>query len=291
MFEIKKIGIVKRASALLLDAILLAVLATGFMWIISLICNFDQHQQRYSEYRAEQAEFFDHFFEKYGEVAEFYGFNYTLDEESGEYTITREGEDGQPVPATDNDIIEALYKSGGKDPETKEAYEEYCALPTDAQIRWESELLANLLFMMISLGTLLSYVVLEFIVPVILKNGQTVGKKVFGIGLVRPDCVKINTMSMFARTILGKYAVETMFPFLLIFLLGSLGWLSVILFVAITILNIVLFFATKNRTPIHDIFANTVAVDMNLQMVYATEEELIEAKKALHKQEVENQEG
>ena len=40
MFELKKIGIVKRASAWLLDAILLTVLTTGFMYVISLICNY-----------------------------------------------------------------------------------------------------------------------------------------------------------------------------------------------------------------------------------------------------------
>ena len=37
MFELRKIGIVRRASAWLLDAILLSVLAVGFMWIIPII--------------------------------------------------------------------------------------------------------------------------------------------------------------------------------------------------------------------------------------------------------------
>jgi len=50
MFELKKIGIIKRLSALLLDAVLLAVLTTGFMWIISLICNFDKQQDKLVEY-------------------------------------------------------------------------------------------------------------------------------------------------------------------------------------------------------------------------------------------------
>ena len=44
MFELRKIGIVKRLSAWFLDAILLAVLTTGFMFLISLICNFNYEQ-------------------------------------------------------------------------------------------------------------------------------------------------------------------------------------------------------------------------------------------------------
>ena len=57
MFELKKIGIVKRASAWLLDAILLSVLATGFIWIISLICHFEAEADLLEEYTAEQYAF------------------------------------------------------------------------------------------------------------------------------------------------------------------------------------------------------------------------------------------
>ena len=37
MFELRKIGIVKRLSAWFLDAILLAVLTTGFMFLIVIL--------------------------------------------------------------------------------------------------------------------------------------------------------------------------------------------------------------------------------------------------------------
>ena len=50
--------------------------------------------------------------------------------------------------------------------------------------------------------------------------------------------------------------------------------------------NIILFFATKNRTPIHDIFAYTVATDMKLQMIFQSEEELIEKKTLRHDETV-----
>ena len=50
MFELRKIGIVKRLSAWFLDAILLAVLTTGFMFLISLICNFNYEQDLATQY-------------------------------------------------------------------------------------------------------------------------------------------------------------------------------------------------------------------------------------------------
>lgn len=281
MFEIKKIGFVKRASALLLDAILLAVLTTGFMFIISLICRYDHQWALAKGYYQEWEDFREEYI---GGVAEFYGFEYT--EDGDNYSI-KNSEGGR---ATLDEVVDKLKKSEGQDAETREAYEKYLALPSVSKVNAQYTLIYNMLFMMTSIGVLLSYLVLEFIIPIILKNGQTVGKKVFSIALVRPDCVKISTMALFARTLLGKFAIETMFPILLIFLLitGGLGWLSIVLLAALTILNIALFFATKNRTPIHDLFANTVAVDMKLQMIFASEEELIQKKSLAAKESVEN---
>ena len=281
MFELRKIGIVKRASALLLDAILLAVLTTGFMFIISLICNYSHEEELATQYYKEWQDFREEYIEG---VAEYYGFTYTEDGDS--FIITTA--DGRS--ASLDDIMEKLDKSEGKDAETAEAYQAYLALTPASKVNAQYSLVYSLLFMMISLGILCSYIVLEFVIPIFLKNGQTVGKKVFAIALVRSDCVKISKIALFARTLLGKFAIETMFPVLLIFLFlfGGMGWLAIILLATLTILNIVLFFATKNKTPIHDMLAGTVAVDMKLQMIFESEEELIEKKTLQHKESVEN---
>lgn len=276
MFEIRKIGIVKRASALLLDLILLAVLATGFMFVISLVCNYRAEEQLSTQNYVAWEDFRKNYV---GDVASHYGFTY--EEDGNAYVIKKDGEDSSL-----NELMKALYESKGEDGETKEAYDAFMALPPVEQVNLQYKYVYTLLFMMISLGILLSYLVLEFIVPAILKNGQTVGKKVFGICLVRPNCVKITTVALFARTVLGKYAIETMFPVLLAFLFffGGIGVLAIILFAALALLNIVLFCALKNRTPIHDLLAGTVAADMKLQMIFGSEEELAE-KKALEQKE------
>ena len=281
MFELRRIGIVKRLSAQLLDLILLAVLSTGFIFILSLICNYSAAE----ELAAKQYEAWEDFQEKHvANVADFYGFTY---EKDGEVYTIKNKETGEASSL--DELIKKLSESKGEDG-IKEAYPDayaaYENLPSAAVVNAQYNYVQSLLFMIISLGILLSYIVLEFILPIILKNGQTVGKKVFGICLVRSDCVKITNLSLFVRTFLGKYIIETMIPIVLVFLLffGGMGILAVVLFAVLEIVNVILFFVLKNRTPIHDLVAGTVAADMKLQMIFESEEELAE-KKALKQKE------
>lgn len=322
MFDLRRIGIVRRASAWLLDAILLAVLTTGLMWIISLICGFSQAQglatQYYNEWKSFRKEEIPAVAEAYGYVytetgdddytitkdgaeagledvtgdlikgvAEYYGFTYTKTENDG-ISISKDG-----AAVTLGDVKETLLASSSARPAFADAFIRYTELPSIDKTNHQYEYVYTLLFMMISVGLALSFLILEFIVPVCLKNGQTVGKKVFSICLVRPNCVRIANVALFGRTILGKYAIETMFPILLVFMffLGGGGIVTVILFAAIFLLNIILFFATKNRTPIHDVIAVTAAADMKLQMIFASEEELNEKKAQLQKEIAERAES
>ena len=284
MFELNRIGIVKRASALLLDMILLVVLTTGFMFLISLMCNYSYEEKLSIKYYTEWEDFRKEYVE---DVATYYGYDYEV-KSDGSYVISKGGK-----TSSIDELIKSLDDSKGGDDAVKAAYDAYKALPPVAKVNWQYRYVYNLLFMMTSVGALLAYLVLEFILPIILKNGQTVGKKVFGICLVRPNCVKITTLSLFARTVLGKYAIETMFPILLVFLFlfGGIGVLAIILLAALALLNIILFFALKNRTPIHDLIAGTVAVDMKLQMIFKTEEELVQKKALAQKEVVEQAQG
>lgn len=118
-------------------------------------------------------------------------------------------------------------------------------------------------------------------VPLILKNGQTLGKKVFSLAVMRVDGVKVTPFMMFVRTLLGKYTVETMIPVAIIVLIlfGSGGIIGITVLGMLTILQIGLFVGTHNHTPIHDLFAQTVVVDLSSQIIFDTEAEMIEAKK------------
>lgn len=281
MYELRRIGIIKRASAWLLDVILLAVLVTGFMFVISLICNFDGEQEKYFQ----ASEEWDEFTENYGEAVAGY-FGCTFEKEGDVRVMKKDGKEYSFVAVMNefdslNGEIDYSKPNAEKVAEAYTVYQTFTIKPIE-ELYAQNSYLFSLLFMMVSVGTALSFAVLEFILPLIFKNGQTIGKRVFGICLVRVDCVKMTTVQLFARTFLGKFAVETMFPVLLVFMLffGWIGWFGIILPVALLILNAVLFLATKNKTPIHDIFAGTVAVDSKLQVIFKSEEELI-AKKTL----------
>ena len=277
MFELKKIGVIKRFSALLLDAILLAVLSTGFMFVISLICNYSGQEAKAIDYYNQWDEFRKDYIP---EVAEHYGFTYEESEDGESYTITKVDENGDVKSASLDEVINALATDEHKSDRMEEIFATYQKLPTILAVNTQYEYLYSMLFTIVSVGILLAYLVLEFIIPIILKNGQTVGKKVFNICLVKPNCVKITNISLFARTLIGKYAIETMFPILLVFLFlfGGIGVLAIILLAAITLLNVILFIATKNNTPIHDVIAVTVAADKSLQMIFESEEDLAEKK-------------
>ena len=157
------------------------------------------------------------------------------------------------------------------------------ALAEDTQAQKAYELLMNLTLITLSVGILGAFLILEFAVPLLLKNGQTLGKKAFGVALMRNDGIKVTTFMMFARSILGKYTVETMMPVLLLvsmFFNGGSGF-SVMLLVAFLLAQIIIPLATRNKTAIHDLMACTIAVELSSQMIFDTVQEQEEYYKRL----------
>jgi uncharacterized RDD family membrane protein YckC len=135
----------------------------------------------------------------------------------------------------------------------------------------------------VSMSLLLAYVITEIIIPIFFKNGQTLGKKIFGIAIMRVDGIKITTFQLFVRAILGKYTIETMVPVLLLIMMffGIIGGIAPIVIGLIALLQVIVIIATKTNSAIHDLLACTVAVDMSTQMIFDTEESMIEYKKQL----------
>ena len=154
-------------------------------------------------------------------------------------------------------------------------------------------MLINLTMIIIIFSVLISYILLEFVLPLFLKNGQTIGKKTFGIGVMREDGVKISPFVLFARTVLGKYTIEFMFPLLIIIMIyfGFLGIVGIIVLLGMLLLQLILLIATYERTPIHDKLARTVAVDISSQRIFDSAEELMEYKQRLHAEAAEESNG
>ncbi len=140
----------------------------------------------------------------------------------------------------------------------------------------------------ITAGLLLSFLILEFFVPLLLKNGQTVGKKIFGIGLMRVDGVRITPFALFARAVLGKFTIETMLPLITLFmtLMGMFGLVGLMIPLILLLVQIVVMVRTETNSMIHDHLAVTVAVDLASQMIFETPEDLMAYKNRLHEEKV-----
>lgn len=233
IYDIRKASLLKRASALLLDVILLVVLACGFGMVISAVTGFDGYSDQLQQIRIR--------YEKQYNIS-FDDFDDDMTEQ--EQQIYRQ-------------VDEALQK----DPEYIQCL----------------NMIFSLSLVIISLGLLLSFLVLEFGVPLLLKNGQTIGKKSFGIGVVRADGVQISTFILFTRTLLGKYTMETMFPLLILMMmvLGVIGIIGPVLLLAMLVVQVVLMLRSRTWSCIHDHLACTVVVDMASQMIFRTSEELV----------------
>lgn len=144
--------------------------------------------------------------------------------------------------------------------------------------------------LIISLGILITSMALDFTVPLLFKNGQTLGKKLFGICVVRTNCVKIKGPVLFIRSILGKCTMETMVPvFIIIMILsGKLGIVGIAVLFLILLLQIVMVIITKTNSAIHDLLADTVVVDLGSQRIFESEDELLSYKKKVHEEAVRN---
>lgn len=139
----------------------------------------------------------------------------------------------------------------------------------------------SLLVVCLIIGLLLAFVILNFILPLVFKNGRTVGMKVFNLGVVFTNSVRINTFALFVRSILGQYTLETMVPVFIVLMIAlglPVGFVGLVVLVGLLILQLVLVIATKTNSVVHDVISNTVVVDMSLQMIFDNYDALISYK-------------
>ncbi len=246
-FDLQRAGMGKRIAGWIFDAILMCVLAVGFAWLISLATGYDGHVRNLNE--------------AYARYESAYGV--TLDITQEEYLA---------LTGTAKENYDAAYRALTGDREAIIAY----------------NMAINLSLVMTTLGILLSLIALEFFVPMGLGNGQTLGKKIFGICLVRKDGVKVNNLQLFTRTVLGKFTIETMIPVYILLMLfwNTIDLTGTVVLGILVIAQIICVAVTYNRTPIHDLLAGTVAVDMASQKIFRTTEDLIEFKKKVHAEQV-----
>ncbi len=253
IYDLQKASIGKRISAFILDVILFAILAVGAAAIVSEALNYDYYADRLEQIQAEC------FVEQVGEDYKDRGIMPGITE--AEYN---------ELSAADRLLYDKAQRAFATNKEANEVYSK----------------LLSYVFLITNLGTFISCIVLEFVVPLFLRNGQTVGKKVFGIGVMLKNGVRINSVALFSRSMLGKFAIETALPMLAVTMLflGTSNLLMLAVAILVIVLNVGLLLFHRENTVIHDIVSYTVCVDLASQMIFDNEAAMIEYKNRVHQE-------
>lgn len=248
--DIQKANMWKRISAALLDLILLAVLVAFLAMILSSVLGFDR-------YNAALDACYSKYETQYG-----ISFDITMD-------------DYNAMSQEQIDLYNDAYDAFSKDPDAI----------------YNFNMVVRLTITIASISILLGYLILEFVVPLCFHDGRTLGKKIFGIGLMRTQGVRINAVALFIRTFLGKFAIETMIPVLIVLMIlwGTIGIVGPLVIALIGLLQVILLATSRSNSVIHDRLSDTVVVDMESQMIFDTENQLIEYTKQLHAEKASKQ--
>lgn len=160
----------------------------------------------------------------------------------------------------------------------------------DKEVSYYYNMSFNLTIIIITFSILIAYLILELLIPLLFKNGQTLGKKIFGIGVMRVDGVRLTSPLLFARAILGKYTIETMIPVICVIMLyfNVMGFAALVIIGAVLVIQLAMLISSRTASAIHDRLSSTVAVDLASQMIFETTEEMLKYKEKLHEEKVKN---
>ena len=244
-FSLQKASFWKRISAFMFDGMMLVVISLAIMIGLHAILKVDAKIDRLETYRLEYAT-----------------------EMGLDLNISNEAYDA--FTEEERKAYDDLYVEFNKQLSQNEEV-----------MNLNAEILA-LISLTITISLLLGTAIWYFVIPLFLKNGVTLGKKIFGLAVIRTNGVKLTNPILFARSLIGFYAIETMFPLTLLFMtfFGSLGIVGLITPVLFFILQIGVIAYTKTNSSIHDLLTDTVVVDMASQQIFETQEERTEFDKA-----------
>lgn len=260
IYDLQKASLMKRFSAFLLDLVILFMCFVGVMLLMSAITNYDGYFEKLEVRTNEIQERYNIFEIEKSSGVLFTDFQYMMEDQKSLLP------EAVLVPYT------LCTEEMNSDPETIKLY----------------ETITNLSLVILSVSLMICFVILEFLIPLFLKNGQTVGKKIFSIAVMRKDGIKLSPQLLFIRTILGKYTIGTMVPvvMLLMLIIGADPIVPLAVIVLMFLIQVILFLTNKTRPLIHDSLASTVVVDFQSQMIFDSVEAKQEYQLRLHKEAV-----
>lgn len=243
--SIQKAPVWKRISACIFDIMLVVSLTLVFLLALSAVMNFDGYSATLKEYLTHYQQ-------------QFQLPNYTQAEFDA-LTETQKAE----FNALQNQAFAAFFQ--------------------DAEVSATIVKFATAILIALSISLLLAYVIVYFLVALLFKNGQSLGKKSFGLAVMRTNGVKVSNSVLLIRIIVGMFVIETLFPLLLLALTAVrfLGAIGVIMPILLVLLNLGVMAYTPTNSTIHDLLCDTVVVDIASQEIFESEEALLEHKKRL----------
>ncbi len=255
--DIQKASLWKRFAAALLDIILLAILATGFCALFSGFLKWDSHLDKVNQITVSYCQKYDLIYEMTQE--ELSAMSPEV-QKAYQDNMDRLNKELQTNPTAYNEREIQANEALQKDTAAIKAY-------IDTTV---------VLLLMISLSLLASLLILEFAVPLLFREGRTVGKKVFSLCLVRQDSVRVKPQQIFIRTILGKFAIESMIPacVLIMLIMGFANAFTLLLLAALLVAQLAAMIFTKNNALLHDLLSATVVAEQSTQMIFASAEEV-----------------
>ena len=105
--------------------------------------------------------------------------------------------------------------------------------------------------------------------------------------------VKISTLSLFIRTVLGKFTVETMIPVItvIMFVFGTASIFNLLIVFLLLTAQLLSLIISKNNSAIHDLLSQTVAVDLASQMIFDSVEARDSYKRKIHEEQSKDTRG
>jgi uncharacterized RDD family membrane protein YckC len=166
------------------------------------------------------------------------------------------------------------------------------AMQQDAGFQKASQVIFNLTMLMYGGGALAGYIVWYFVIPLFFGYGRTMGKRIFGLAVIRTNCVKVSAPVLFIRTVVGMFAIETMMPLALLIMIwfNMMGIVGLITIGLLGILQVWVLISTKTNSSIHDLLTDTVVVEFMSQQIFDTQEDMLHFVQEEHAKAVENAE-
>lgn len=115
---------------------------------------------------------------------------------------------------------------------------------------------------------LISGALVYILVPLILKNGQTFGKKAFGLGLANSDGYKFSNSRLLMRFLPFAIVDISLFFMILVNL-----YLVLLIVLIIFLVSFALAMSSPKRMSLHDITGRTIVVDLKSSTLFETVDE------------------